>query len=130
MELEGLLKTRQDEITDLIERFGHRKLNLVHGTATVSNEGIWVVPKDEAARTAMVDDSSIGVSFRAYITNDPMGFPNETWGGLSWGAEVIGVSNGENRPFATVAAQTDAKTNAENIELRKCSIEFHKKRMQ
>jgi hypothetical protein len=120
-----IVTQRQALMADLVSKFENRKLNLRHSPSglvkvpfngsPVGNEGIWVVPADQDAFIAMTSDHSVGVKFRAYLANDLIGSEiSQTWGGLTWGAEVIGRSNGEERPYAILDDQIDEEVDKRN----------------
>ena len=121
------LRQRSIEIDQLVKRFGHRTVNLIHNPNSLvrnpfnggpmGNEGIWVIPVDANSAALMDDDLSKGENVRVYLCNDLIGTPFITWGNLCFGAEVIAITNGENRPFARVEDQTEKETNAENALL-------------
>lgn len=80
-------------INDLIEQFGHCKVNLVHPDGM--NEGIWAVPLTAEDRKLIDDDDSNGDLVKVLLCNQPLG-----WYGRAWGDEVTAMTQGDCRPIA------------------------------
>lgn len=92
-------KERQMAIGLLEKQWGFRKINLSYGDG--ENEGIWCAPITDDDVIKMDNNNSYGEQIRVYLVNMPLG-----WGGRCWGAEVIGVTRGSERPVALPADQS------------------------
>lgn len=87
-------KARIVLVQSLGMKFGAHKINLVrHGRP---HEGIWwCVPLTEDDNRKLTDDTSSDEKIRVYLIHMPL-----PWGGRCWGAEVIGITKGVQRPIA------------------------------